>query len=149
MLGDDEPENLLVLTRKLRIIFLQLPWVPKKQEECKTRLEQYLYVVSNMESFKEMPWRDKEKWFDDMANAASLAALSSEDRAIYDEELHAIWDNYSVLEYERIKGREDGVKQSKIEIAQSMISKGMNDALISELTKLSTDEIQKLREKTE
>ena len=149
MLGNDDPKDLPVLTRKLRMIFLQLPLVPKTPEECKTRLEQYLYVVNNMESLKEMPWKDKEKWFDDMAEAASVAALSAEEREIYDEELHAIWDSYSVREYEIVKATEEGREEGKIEVAQSMIAEGMSDTLIHKLTQLPVDEINKLREKTE
>ena len=132
-----------VLTRKLRMIFLQLPLVPKTTEECKTRLEQYLYVVSNMESLKEKPGKDKEKWFDDMAEAASVAALSAEDREIYDEELHAIWDNYSVLQCERVKGMDE----RSVEIAQSMIADHCPNEMIAKYTGLSLEEIQKLREK--
>lgn len=44
------------------------------------------------------------------------------------------------------QGLEQGAHQSKIEIAKSMLDKNMDIELISELTKLSTTEINKLRE---
>ena len=33
----------------------------------------------DMESLKEMPWKDKEKWFDDMAEAVTFSPLQGDE----------------------------------------------------------------------
>lgn len=47
-----------------------------------------------------------------------------------------------------LKGsREEGKKESKIEIAKNMLKKGMEISIIAEITELSVEEIEKIKEK--
>ena len=48
------------------------------------------------------------------------------------------------LNEERIKGREEGIKETQISMARNMKNKNMDLNLISELTNLSIGEIKKL-----
>ena len=65
-----------------------------------------------------------------------------------------LFDNYAeyeknyfdilALNEERIKGREEGIKETQISMARNMKNKNMDLNLISELTNLSIEEIKKL-----
>ena len=65
-----------------------------------------------------------------------------------------LFDNYAeyeknyfdilALNEERIKGREEGIKETQISMAKNMKNKNMDLNLISELTNLSIEEIKKL-----
>ena len=65
-----------------------------------------------------------------------------------------LFDNYTeyeknyfdilALNEERIKGREEGIKETQISMARNMKNKNMDLNLISELTNLSIGEIKKL-----
>ena len=48
------------------------------------------------------------------------------------------------LNEERIKGREEGIKETQISMARNMKNKNMDLNLISELTNLSIEEIKNL-----
>ncbi|MBO4349368.1 MAG: PD-(D/E)XK nuclease family transposase [Proteobacteria bacterium] len=144
-LGAGESKDLQMLSQKLRMVFLQMPLFQKKQEECKTRLDKWTYIWKNMESLKEIPWRNEEEAFNAIANAASLDTMSEEERNRYDDALRELQDAYSTHAYAREQGEEEG----KRKVAQAMLKKGMDDALICELTQLSMEDIQKLREEHE
>ena len=65
-----------------------------------------------------------------------------------------LFDNYAeyeknyfdilALNEERIKGREEGIKETQISMAKNMKNKNMDLNIISELTNLSIEEIKKL-----
>ena len=65
-----------------------------------------------------------------------------------------LFDNYTeyeknyfdilALNEERIKGREEGIKETQISMARNMKNKNMDLNLISELTNLSIEEIKNL-----
>ena len=65
-----------------------------------------------------------------------------------------LFDNYTEYEKnyfdildlneERIKGREEGIKETQISMARNMKNKNMDLNLISELTNLSIEEIKNL-----
>ena len=65
-----------------------------------------------------------------------------------------LFDNYAeyeknyfdilALNEERIKGREEGIKETQISMARNMKNKNMDLNLISELTNLSIEEIKNL-----
>ena len=142
-LGDGKASELQVLTNKLRMVFLQMPLFNKKQEECETKLEKWTYIMKNLDTLKDIPWREQEEAFDAIAKVANLADMTEEEQNRYDDALRELQDAYSVYEYAMVTGRNEGL----IEVAQRMISKGMDDAQICELTNLPVTEIQKLRNK--
>jgi len=66
--------------------------------------------------------------------------LSAEQRAIYEENLIQYWGMKSALE--------TAVEERKIEIAQTAIRKGLDNEFISELTGLTVEQIEALRNET-
>ena len=93
------------------MIFLQLPLFNKKQEECKTRLDKWTYIMKNLESLKDIPWREQEEAFNEIAKVANLAAMTEEEQNRYDDALRELQDAYSVFEYAMITGKNDGIKE--------------------------------------
>lgn len=65
--------------------------------------------------------------------------------AIHDEISRIVDAKEEGLEEGLKKGREEGLRQSKLEIAKSMLDANMPTEQISKLTGLSTDEIEKLK----
>ena len=57
----------------------------------------------------------------------------------------AIRDERNNLEGSRKEGKKEGIRESKIEIAKKMLKKGMNIKLISELTNLTIEEIERIK----
>lgn len=76
---------------------------------------------------------------------AELAHLTENERSAYENSLKIYRDNINVLETTREVAWAGGKVEEK-ETAKRMLAKGFEISLISELTGLSEDEIQKLME---
>ena len=145
-----------VLTRKLRMVFLQLPLFTKTENDCKTDLDKWTYILVNMDTLNEIPWRKEKEAFDAIAEIGSYEALSEEDRNRYDEALRNYQDSIAVYEgaIEKgidigiEKGIEKGIKQGEhnksIKIAKMMKADGVSEKQIAQYTGLTQEEIDKL-----
>lgn len=71
-------------------------------------------------------------------------AMSKVDKLAYDEHLNAVMIQNDVISTAIIEGRAEGKRKKAIEIAQNAIRMGMDRSVISQLTGLSADEIEKL-----
>ena len=141
-LGMDDPQKLQLLSDKLRLVFLQLPSFTKTQEECKTKLDKWTYIMKNLATTQDVPWRAEEEAFEAIAKFADFNNMTEEERNRYDDAQQALWDAYSTYEFEREKAREEEQRR----IALNFIHLGLPDDVIAKGTGLPLDEIQKLRE---
>ena len=62
----------------------------------------------------------------------------------YDKREAYLYGNQIMLEEERRLGREEGIKENQISMARNMKNKNIDINLISELTGLNIEEIEKL-----
>lgn len=129
-----------VFSDKMRLIYLQLPLFTKEPEDCKDNFERFIYVLKHMDILERMPWIAKDSVFQKLASIAEVAAMSKEDRMKYDEDLRKFRDTIGVMEGQREEGR----RESKIEIARMMKTDGDSYEKISRYTGLSAEEIDKL-----
>lgn len=122
---------------KLHFKFLQMPLFTKKENELETHFDKWCYFLKNLESFDHIPSILNEPIFQKAFDAAELAGLSAEQRAIYEENLIQYWGMKSALD--------TAVEERVIEIAKNGIAKGYDNKIISDLTGLTTEQIEKLR----
>lgn len=137
------------LSNRLRMIFLQMKCFKKTQDECKTDLDKWTYIMNHMETLENIPWKAQNELFQKLEELSKVAAMTPEQRAEYDETLRQYRDNLAVRsaaikEGER-RGKKKGKSQALKSIAMKMIDKGMEDSSIVELTGLSLDEVNKMR----
>lgn len=132
--------------------------------ECETDFERWIYVLKNMETLDRLPFKVRKAVFDRLEQLASKANMTPEERWQYEEEWKNLNDIINTHAYAMKEGREAGLAEgrkeglaegrkeglaegkieSKLEIAEKMIAKGMNPELIMEMTGLSAEEIEKL-----
>ena len=136
-LKSGKPQELQVLTDKLRMVFLQMPQFTKTIEECETKLDKWTYIIKNMETLNEMPWREQEELFDEISKVASVAALSEEERNRYEDALRNYRDNIDV--------RNADIHEERIRMARLMRADNCSSETISKYTSLSLDEFVKFR----
>ena len=144
-LGNDEPGKLQVLTDKLRMVFLQMPLFDKKQEDCKTNLDRWTFIMKNMDTLNDIPWREQEEAFNAIAEIANLGTMTEEEQNRYDDALRELWDAYATYECAREEGKAEGKVEGKAEVALSLIGLNVSDEIICQSTGLSLAEIQKLK----
>ena len=125
---------------KLHFKFLQMPLFNKKENELETKFDKWCYFLKNLESFDHIPNILNEPIFQNAFGTAALASLSAEQRDRYEQ---------SLIQYRDLKSAlETAVEEREIEIAITAIRKGLDNEFISELTGLTVEQIEGLRNKT-
>lgn len=153
---------------KLRYIFIQTPLFDKRTPgECVTNFDKWMYNIINMPTMDAMAFVD-EKLFDDFEKMASYAALSPVDRMEYDANVKAYRDLMGQLEYAAMEGEERGIAigeergiaigeergrnlgkaEAKREMIIKMSQQGISHDLISTISGISAEEVNKILSST-
>ncbi|HBK32443.1 MAG TPA: hypothetical protein DEF88_11965 [Porphyromonadaceae bacterium] len=136
------------ISDKQRFIFIELPFFTKKESECKTNVEQWLYILRNMTTLEKIPFKDRNPVFEKLERITDLASLSKEERQRYDADIRMYRDRLAQMNTAKRDGRKEGKKEGKkeaqTEIARNLKTKGLSADFIAETTGLSVEEIDKL-----
>ncbi len=136
-----------VFTDKMRMFFLKLPLVKKNPEDCKTDLDQWLYIIKNLENMESITFTrpNGNKIFQKLSSVAEFANLNAAAQLSYEQSLKAYRDNYAVEKTAHDEGFAEGIEKGMAKgmnmIIQAMRSKGMTDSEIADLTGLQLSEI--------
>ena len=142
---------------KLHFKFLQMPLFVKNENELESRFDKWCYFLKNLEAFDHIPTILKEPIFEKAFHTAEIGAMSMEEYKFYTESLMSYWESKGMIDTARDEGRIEGEKkgriegekkgriEEKLEIVRKGIAMNMTDEQISQLTGLTTEEIQKIR----
>ena len=130
---------------RLRMVFLQMPEFTLTKDECKTDLEKWAYIMNHMEKLSNIPWAAQDELYEELSKVSNVAALSQKELEIYEENLRQYRDNLATLEASYLDGKNDGLNESKQEIARNLMALNVSDEIIMQSTGLSWDEVQKMR----
>ena len=146
-----------VFSDKLNIIMLQLPCLKAESiTECTANYEFLLYLLKQMqnnmktvEQLKkevadtQLPKETKDLFYK-VLDTANLASLNEKDRIRYESDLKNYMDTMSCIEFAENKGREEGIKEGKVEIAKELKADGIDTTFIAKYTGLTIDQIANL-----
>ena len=153
MLGNEKGE---ILTNKIKIMHLYLPKIKEKyyNKEKLSELEKII-LVFNLSNKNELDnIIGDNKIMKEYKKEALDASHDEEVIGLYDKELEDFYNRqaayYEIEEKAMKEGLEKGIKKGieqdenkkSIEIAKIMLDKNMDISLISEITKLSKEEIE-------
>ena len=149
-----------VFSTDVRMTFLQLPLFTKEQEECETNFEKWIFIFKNMNVLDRMPWAAQNAVFKRLGELAEVAHLGTVERDRYESALKHYRDTLDVfetakedgyaegrtegLEAGRAEGRTEGKKAQALETARKMKLRGYSIDIISDITGLTPDEIEKI-----
>ena len=160
-----------MVNSKMRHIYLSLPYFTKREEECETDFDRWMYLLKNMDSFEKIPEYAPKSVFGKILEVADVASLNEEERWEYDQALKHYRDYNNTLhtsyrqgkeegyaegrseglsEGEAIgltKGKEEGKSEATRQMLCNMQAMGMDMATMAQITKLSEEEIVKLLQK--
>jgi predicted transposase/invertase (TIGR01784 family) len=130
-----------IFYEKLTYIYLEMPNFSKTEGELKTRLDQWLFFIKNLEDFQQIPTIFKDELiFNQAFEKANLSKFN-----------HAEWESYegSLKKYRDLKGVidtafDEGKIEGKIEVAKALKASGVPVAVISKMTGFSESEIEKI-----
>ena len=133
---------------KLKQIYLSFDLFNLREEECKTPLENMVYILKNMNLFDMSPFKEKNDAFKRLLDVANLNVMTPHERAVYDENLKIYRDWRNTLEYAveeaEMKGLKKGKAEEQRQIAANFKKQGVNVETIAQCTGLSVEEIDKL-----
>lgn len=153
---------------KLTFIYLEMPKFNKSEDELVTMFDKWLFVLRNLSRLMERPAALQDRVFTRLFEAAEIAKFTKEQYEAYEESLKVYrdWQNTIVtaeqkgmakgLEKGLVEGRAQGVAEGRaqgiaegrmeqnIANARSMKLAGLDYEIISQVTGLSKDEIDKL-----
>ncbi|MBE6301833.1 MAG: hypothetical protein E7085_08305 [Parabacteroides distasonis] len=134
---------------KMRHIYLSLPYFTKKEDECETDFDRWIYLLKNMDSFKEIPEYAPKSVFGKILEVANVASLSPEERLEYDQALKHYRDYNNTMHTQYRQGKEEGLaeglakgkSETIFQMLQNMQEMGMNITTMAKIVKLSEVEI--------
>ena len=133
---------------KLHFKFLQMPLFRLQEHELKTKFDKWCYFLKNLENFDHIPSILNEPIFQKAFGTAELAGLTTEQRAIYEENLIQYWGIKSAIETAVEEAVETAVEEREIEIAKSLLATTLSNEEIAKHTGLRVEQIEQLRNET-
>ena len=118
-------DNGKMVSDKIRMVYLMLPFFEKTETECETDFERWIFVLKNMNTFERMPFLAKNAVFKKLAEISDLRTLSKKDMDKYEDSIRIMRDAYATYKYAIKTGLEDGRKQGLEEGIAQGIEKGM------------------------
>ena len=153
--------NSEVLTNSLNFVFVEmgrLPYSKDEYEECRTRLEKFIFSFKYMHTFEEFPaFLKQDPMLEKLANASELAKLPEHKLQQYEKDMITELDRQLQLEFAVKKAVTQAVDQTRDEEAakayekqkrmiQNMLADGVDIAKIAQYTGLTVEEIQALKQ---
>lgn len=156
-------------TDYIEMHIIELQKFKKKNPKIDTKLEQWLWLFIGGEEEKMRRISKKNREIEKINKKLASMSLSREERNNYEFRKKAILDEVSAIDYATKKGlaqgieqgiqqgieqgleqgieqgKEQGVKEGTQSIAKEMLKKNMDINLIMELTKLTKEEIEKIK----
>ena len=132
------------VTDDLEMHFIELPKFRKKNPDISSKLDQWLWLICGEEEKIKMAKNENEKIKEAKSELEKLE-MSAEDRELYELRLKAIRDEINIRESGYTDGMKDGAEKGKKEIAKNMLKENMPIEVISKLTGLLQEEIEKLK----
>ncbi len=131
---------------KLKYVYLEMPNFKKTENELVTRLDKWLFFISNLEDIQQIPAIFKEeKIFEAAFEKAELAKLSKVERQNYENSLKSYRDLKGVIDTAfdegKIEGKIEGKMEEKYEVLAKGLSLGLSVTDLARLTGLSEEQV--------
>ena len=132
--------------RDLEFNFIELKKFNKQEEELKTIIEKWIYFIKNADNLSMIPKNAEViPELNEAYKLASMNAWTEEELEIYEYwQIRDAGDRYKIKE-EFEKGIEKGIEKKTVEFALEMIKDGESNDKIRKYTRLTDDEVEKLR----
>ncbi|WP_338766437.1 Rpn family recombination-promoting nuclease/putative transposase [Bernardetia sp. ABR2-2B] len=134
---------------KLIFIYLEMPKFNKTIDELETQFEKWLFLLKNLHRLDRIPDKLKTKLFKKVFEIAEITKYNEQEKYAYQDSLKVYRDMKNVIDTAVNEAVEEAVEEAKnqrnIEMAKDLLERGMSIKDISELSKLSIAEVEKLK----
>ena len=140
-------ETCQVFYDKLTFVYLETPKFKKGIRELSTKFEKWMYVIRNLNKLDRVPDELREGIFERLFEVAEIARFSPEEVQAYEESLKSYRDLKNSLDTAFEEGVEQGIERRNVEIVESSLQQGLSVDVISAISGLSHEEIERIRNK--
>ena len=134
---------------KLEFIYVEIAKFNKSLEELETLYDKWLYALKNLYKLTKRPKELCDKVFDRLFEEAEIAKFTPQELREYEASKIAYRDIKNSVDTAKregiAEGMEKGMEKKSHEIAKKMLTKGMDEATVMEITGLSAELIQQLK----
>ena len=134
---------------KLEFIYVEIAKFNKSLEELETLYDKWLYALKNLYKLTQRPKELCDKVFDRLFDEAEIAKFTPQELREYEASKIAYRDIKNSVDTAKregiAEGMEKGMEKKSHEIAKKMLTKGMDEATVMEITGLSAELIQQLK----
>ena len=138
-----------VFYNKLEFIYVEIAKFNKSLEELETLYDKWLYALKNLYKLTQRPKELCDKVFDRLFEEAEIAKFTPQELREYEASKIAYRDIKNSVDTAKregiAEGMEKGMEKKSHEIAKKMLTKGMDEATVMEITGLSAELIQQLK----
>jgi len=156
-----EQETKKVFCDKLIFLYLEMPKFNKTEKELETHFDKWMFAIKNLSRLEEIPGTLHEDVFERFFEIAEIAHMDDDERSTYESSLKYYRDMNNVVATAKGEGWEEGLEQGiergieqgkaegkaegKEEVALNCLKQGMASDVISQITELTVEEIEKLK----
>ena len=134
---------------KLELIYVEIAKFNKSLEELETLYDKWLYALKNLYKLTQRPKELCDKVFDRLFEEAEIAKFTPQELREYETSKIAYRDIKNSVDTAKregiAEGMEKGMEKKSHEIAKKMLTKGMDEATVMEITGLPAELIQQLK----
>ena len=142
---------------KLEFIYVEIAKFNKTLEQLDTLYEKWLYALKNLYKLTQRPKELCDKVFDRLFEEAEIAKFTPQEIREYEASKKAYRDIKNSIDTAKQEGKQEGLaegmelgmekgmNQKALDIARKMLSKGMEDATIMEITGLTREQLMQLK----
>lgn len=130
-------ETKKVFYDKLTFIYLEMPKFNKTIDQLETRFDKWLFVLRNLNKLDRVPDKLREHIFEKLFETAEIAKFTPAQIQSYED---------SLKYYRDLKNSLDTAKEEgKIEVARNAIAEGLPIDVVTKITGLTKEQIQKIK----
>ena len=136
--------NLGAVNHSAKLRFVELHRFRKELHECVSLVDKWCYSLKHVGSLDRLPEELRVRVFERLFEACEIAKFTPEEKLRYEHDMITERDYDNIIYTAKVEGRTEGKAEGKTDVARAMKAKGLETSLISELTWLSEEEIQRL-----
>ena len=145
-----------VVDETIFLNFVELHRFRKELHECVSLVDKWCYSLKHVGSLDRLPEELRVRAFERLFEACEIAKFTPEEKLRYEHDMITERDYDNIIYTAKVEGRTEGKAEGlaegeakgraegKTDVARAMKAKGLGISLISELTGLSEEEIQRL-----
>jgi len=145
-------ETCKVFYDKLTFVYLEMPKFNKPVSDLETRFDKWLFLLRNLNKLDRIPDQLRENIFEKLFEVAEIARFSPEEVQAYEDSLKSYRDLKNALdtakEEAKAEGRAEGREEGKLEEKRLIVIKshqaGLATEVISTITGLSREDVEKI-----